>query len=183
MDPGSGDGQPDVELRSTLDVGYGPVWVSLLARYNLQLETDLERLVTSPEYPIQLGAYTSRVRWDPGDVLTLAALPRLNFTRAITFSGIFSLTRHYRDGVEALEALDPDAPFTSSDLEEGTEYTARSLGFAIRFSTTDWSGDRRSGIPAEVELRHLRTESGRDGLAARNVVWEVGLRLYQRIFH
>ncbi len=180
---GTGDGQPDLEFRSTLDVGVGSrIWLSLFAAYNLQAESDLERLITAPESPIQRGAYTAPVRWDPGEVLTLAAAPRLNFTRTITFSGLFMFTRRDPDRVMPLDSLPADAAFLPADIERGTEFTARSFGFAARYASTDWSGDRRNGIPVEVEFSYLRNSSARDGLVPKQSVWQVALRYYQGLF-
>lgn len=183
FDIGTGDGQPDVEVRGTLDMGFGRrFWVSLFAGYNIQLEAEIERLITSRLSPIQLGAYTTTVLWNPGDVLTLMAAPRINLTRVITFSGLFMLTHHGRDQVQPAGPVNSGAPFVPSDLEEGTEWNARSLGFSARYSTTNWSGDRRSGIPVEVELTYLNTASGRDGIVPKRNIWQVGLRYYQNIF-
>jgi hypothetical protein len=182
-DVGTGDGQPDVELRGTLDLGYGRrFWLSLFAGYNIQLESRIERLVTSPEFPIQLGAYTATVRWNPGDVLSLAVAPRFNLRPAITFSGLFQFTRHGRDEVRPVDPVDQGAAFVPADLERGTQYTSRSLGLAVRYSSTYWHGSRRSGTPVEVELSYLRTGSGRDGFTPQRNVWRVALRYYRAIF-
>jgi hypothetical protein len=78
--------------------------------------------------------------------------------------------------------VDENAAFLPQDLEEGTNYTATSIGLAGRYSPTDWSGDRRSGIPVEVELRYLHTTRAGGGFAHKRNVWEVGLRFYQSIF-
>ena len=143
---------------------------------------EIERLITSRLSPIQLGAYTTTVLWNPGNILTLMAAPRINLTRVITFSGLFMLTHHGRDQVQPAGPVNSGAPFVPSDLEEGTEWNARSLGFSARYSTTNWSGDRRSGIPVEVELTYLNTASGRDGIVPKRNIWQVGLRYYQNIF-
>lgn len=184
MDLGAGDGQPDLEFRSTLDVGYGRrIWLSLFAGYNLQLEATSERLISSPAAPIQLGAHVARVNWDPGDVLTLAAAPRLNLTRNITFSALFVLRRRGEDRVTAAGSATPaDSAFQPADAQAGSKYSARSLGFAARYASTEWAGDRRRGTPAEVELRYLRTNSARDGFAPKENVWQVALRLYGVLF-
>ncbi len=180
FDVGTGDGQSDVELRGAIDVGLGSrFWLSLFAGYNMQMEGEVERLVTSRALPIQPGAYTALVKWDPGDVLTLAAAPRFNFTRNITFSFLYLLTQRGADVVRPVEAVPGDAAFVPADLEEGTEYTARSLGFAARFSSTEWSGDRRDGIPLEVELRYRNTTRAEDGFAPKGNIWEVSVRLYR----
>lgn len=182
-DAGTGDGQPDLELRGTLDVGLGShFWLSLFAAYNIQFEARIERLVTSRQSPIQLGAYTAVVSWNPGDVLTLLAAPRFNLTRVITFSGLFMVTHHGQDRYGAVDPVDPAAPFQPADLEVGTEWRAMSVGFGARYSTTYWTGDRRSGIPMEVELTYLNRTIGRDGLAPDRSVWQVGLRYYWSIF-
>ncbi len=183
MDLGTGEGQPDLEFRSTLDVGLGSrVWISLFGGYNIQREADITRLITDPESPIQLGAYTTLIRWDPGDVLTLAAAPRFNFTRNVTFSGLFMVRRRDRDVVTPLNAINPDAAFVPAEIERGTKYSARSIGFAARYASTDWSGDRRIGIPVEVELTYLRTTSARDGLVPKESIWQVALRYYAGVF-
>jgi hypothetical protein len=180
FDVGTGDGQSDMELRGTFDVGFGSrFWLSVFAGYNIQMEGEVERLVTSRELPIQPGAYTALLTWDPGDVLTLAAVPRFNFTRNITFSFLYL---HVHRGADIVRPLDPvpgDAAFVPADLEEGTEYTARSMGFAARFSSTEWSGDRRDGIPVEVELRYRNTSKAEDGFAPKGSIWEVSVRLYR----
>ncbi len=173
FDIGTGDGQPDLELRGTFDVGFGSrLWLSLFAGYNIQLTGEVERL----------GAYVTTVSWNPGDVLTLMAAPRFNLTRTITFSGLLTHLRHARDEVSPVGTVDDTAPFAPADLEQGTEYSATSIGFAARYSTTDWAGDRRAGIPVEIELSYLHTVSGRDGLAPQRDVWQIGLRYYQAIF-
>ena len=183
FDPGTGQGQPDVEIRGTLDVAFGwRVWMSLFAGYNLQLAADVERLITTPEAPMQLGAYTTVVRWDPGDVLTLMVAPRLNLTRVITFAGLFQYQRHGRDSFEAAAPIDPGAAFFPAELEEGSEYSSSSVGFAARYSTTNWSGDRRRGLPMEVELRYLKTVSSRNGFAPARNVWIVATRFYWSLF-
>ena len=180
-DLGTGDGQADLELRSTVDVGFGDrLWLSLFGGYTIQFDAELQRLLTSPEVPIQIGARVATVSWDPGDVLRLAVLPRVNLTRAITFSGIFMLVRHQRDVVTATDSQ--AETFNPADLEEGTEFTAHTLGFAARYSSTDWHGARRSGLPVEVELRYTRTVSARDGFVPQRNTWELGLRYYQSIF-
>ncbi len=183
MDPGAGDGQPDLEVRGAFDLGLGArFWLSLFAGYNLQLEAEVERLITSRESPIQPGAYTALVSWDPGDVLTLAALPRFNLTRHITFSFLYLITHHGADRVEPVDSAPEGPAFEPSDLEEGTEFSARTLGFAARYSATEWAGDRRRGIPVEVELRYRNTNRAVDGFTPRQNIWEVSVRLYRQLF-
>lgn len=180
-DAGTGDGQADLELRSALDIGFGDrIWLSLFGAYTLQFEGQLERLLTDLGSPIQLGARTAPVSWDPGDVMRVAVLPRFNFTPNITFSGLFMLTEHGRDDVTLLDPTDDEV--TPDVLEEGTEFTSSTVGFAARLASTEWHGSRRAGIPVEVELRYLRTVSARDGLVPQRNVWEVGLRYYRPIF-
>ncbi|NIR42602.1 MAG: hypothetical protein GWN99_01815 [Gemmatimonadetes bacterium] len=184
FDPGTGQGQPDLELHGALDVGFGRrFWLSTFASYNLQFSADVERLVTSPESPIQQGAFTSTVRWDPGDILTLVAAPRFNLSRAITFAGLIRYQRHGKDQYTALDPIEPAAPFVPADLERNTRWWTTSFGFAVRYSGTDWSGDsRRSTIPLEIELRYLKVTSGGDGFAPARNVWEVGTRFYWSVF-
>lgn len=182
-DVGTGDGQADLEFRAAFDVGFGRrFWLSLAGSYNIQLEAEIERLVTAPEAPIQPGGSTALVKWDPGDVATLIIVPRFNFTSVITFSGLFTLTHHGQDKVQSTGAGVVGNTFSPSDLERGTEYTARSLGFTIRYSATEWAGDRRPSLPVDVELRYLNTVSASDGLAPARIVWDVGLRYYLSVF-
>jgi len=92
------------------------------------------------------------------------------------------VTRRGRDQVDAIEAAPVGSPFVADDLEVGTEWNARSLGFSARFSSMHWSGDRRSGMPIEVELTYLHTTSGSDGFVPVQNIWQVGARYYLGIF-
>ncbi|UCF20841.1 MAG: hypothetical protein JSU87_05385 [Gemmatimonadota bacterium] len=182
-DAGTGDGQNDLELRATFDVAVGRrLWLSLLAGYNLQMKSTQRRLITTPAAPIQLGAYETSISWDPGDVLTLAVAPRLNFSRHITVSLLYALQNHGRDSFTAVGGVPPDAAFQPADLEEGTEHTASWLGFSLRYSASDWARDRSERMPVEVELSHRKVIDASDGLVPRQVVWQVSLRMYRSIF-
>ncbi len=183
-DPGVGDGQPDLEFRSTVDLAIGRrFWLSAFAGYNIQRERELERLITSTELPIQPGAFVAPVTWNPGDVLTLTAAPRFNFTRHLTFAASYSFVRHGRDQYELLGANpSPSAPFTADDLEEGTEYSVHWLGLIARYSPSAGSEEGRPGRPVEAELRYRRSLSGSRGFAPDLTVWEVAMRFYPAPF-
>ncbi len=182
-DVGTGDGQPDLEFRTAWDLTLGRrFWLSAFGSYNIQLEADIERLITDRGSPIQLGAFTTPVRWDPGDVLTLVAAPRFNLTQDITFSFLYVYARQGHDNVSPTTGTATDGAFSLSDIEQGTKYSARSVGFAARYASTSWSGHERPGIPAEVEFRYLNTTSGSGGFAPDRNVWEVAVRLYKTIF-
>lgn len=181
-DLGTGSGQADLELHAALDLSLGSrLWLSLSGYYTLQFDAEVERLLTTRAGPIQLGAATARVNWDPGDVRRLAVLPRFNFTRNITFAGIFLLTHHGRDEYVPTSP-GVGGPFGAADLEEGTEFTTRTFGFAARYAATEWHGGRREGLPVEVELRYTRTAGASDGFVPQENTWQVGLRYYQAIF-
>ena len=177
---GTGDGQPDLEFRTVWDVAWGRrFWLSAAFTYNIQFAADVERLVTDPASPIQLGAFTTPVRWDPGDIITLAAAPRFNLSRAITFSLLFAFKHRGVDKVMETVGTATDGAFSITEIERGTEYSTTSFGFAARYSATNWTGDgRRPALPAEIELRYRKTVSGSGGLAPRRSVWEVGVRYY-----
>ena len=182
-DLGSGDGQPDLELRSAFDVAWGRrLWLSAFAGYNIQFAGDIERLITDPAAPIQIGAYTTPVRWDPGDILTLGVAPRFNLAQAVTISFVYFYQHHGMDEVTPTAGTVTDDAFSLSDIEIGTEYSTESLGFAIRYSSTSWTGEERGpAIPAEVELRYSKTVSGSQGFAPDVNVWQVGVRYYLKI--
>ncbi len=153
-------------------------WISTSGSYRLQTERTVRRLVTAPEAPIQSDAFTTRVDWDPGDVARVLVVPRFNFTRGIVVSLTYTYTHRSRDAVRLSMAPPDGSPFSAADLERGTEYTAQSLGFVVRYAATHWTGDDRDGLPIEVELSHHNTISGRSGLVPDRSVWRVGLRWY-----
>jgi hypothetical protein len=183
-DAGTGDGQSDLEFRTTLDLAYGRrIWLSVVAGYNLQMEGTQRRLITTPTAPIQVGAYQTAVNWNPGDVLTLSIVPRLNFTRHLTLSVLYALQRHGRDRYALAGAQPPDDPtFQPADLEEGTDYSASWFGFSLRYSASDWARDQSGGMPVEVELSHRKPVSASDGIVPKETIWQVSLRLYRSIF-
>ncbi len=92
------------------------------------------------------------------------------------------IRRRAADKVTPVDSIAPGAVFLPAEIERGSKYTARSIGFAARHASTDWSGDRRNGIPLEVELTYLRTTSASDGLVPKESVWQVALRYYAGLF-
>lgn len=181
FDPGTGDGQPDLEFRSAVDLAVGNrFWISVFGGYTIQFAADTERLFTSPSRPIREGAFVAPVHWDPGDFSWYGAAPRFNLTSVITLSGYFARTSRGADEVRSLSPIPDGAPFTARDVTPGTEYHSSILGFALRYSSTGWAGNRQPGLPVEVEFRYRRTVSGGDGFAPEERRWDVALRWYPR---
>ena len=68
---GTGDGQTDVEVRGTLDVGTGAIGARLEAGYNRQLAADYVDRVAAPTEPFAGPDRLANIRRDPGDVIDL----------------------------------------------------------------------------------------------------------------
>ncbi len=80
---GTGDGQTDVEVRGTVDLGSGNLGVRLEGGYNRQLAGDIAARVAPPSQAFPARSLLTNVRLDPGDVTTLAVRPFFRLARSL----------------------------------------------------------------------------------------------------
>ena len=177
LDIGIGDGQHDVELGLVSDVAIGRAFVSLGARYGIQLAGDVDvraPIVGEVLVPAEALLTVSR---DPGDYLEVEVTPRYALGRHV------SIGVQYRYRSKAADSFDvPDDEALAAALAHATEAHEHRLGAGITLSTlADWARGR-VGVPLEVSYLHSRIVSGGGMLTNRATRDEVMVRLYLGLF-
>lgn len=165
LDIGTGDGQTDIEAGAVLDAVFGRrLALTARARYTRQLEGDVA--VRVPEFAGQLFVPASReaiVRRDPGDIVTMEAVPRIAIHEVIAITGLYSFFRKGADAhtpvtVPALVDEEIEVPDAASValLDAGTGYRVHRWGYGLSYSNLAAHRRGRARFAYEVSYLHLR---------------------------
>ncbi len=178
---GSGDGQTDIEGRvyGALQLG-GHFEVRSMARYGTQKSTTRIRRVVAPG--VILAPYASRqsVRWTPASYFGLQLSPRLHLTDQLSASLDYDYFRKGADSYEAAAAGSGGLDVTV--LEQNTSMTVQQAGFGLTYATLGTWRQGRTGTPVEMNARLVRTISGTGGLTPKATRFEMGVRLFHRLW-
>jgi hypothetical protein len=186
-DVGTGDRQPDVDVRGFLDLYAGPrFWTSLSARYVLQLpDRQIMRITAAPGDPFPELFRRQEIERDLGDILSFDVTPRLTPNDAISFGATYRFTHKALDSYEGQFSVDDGAGGTveldASTLGLLTDYTEQRLGLGITYSSV--AAWRRGGArwPIDVTLAHSRVFAGNNALP-KLATTTLGMRYYHRLF-
>lgn len=188
FDPGTGDGQQDIEVSAFADLLAGRrFWLSVGGRYGWQLPdeplvhiADGSPTVIPPAYSLQ------RVARDLGDYVELEVTPRY------VINDYFAVGLHYihrrkaadrHEGTFEIDAATTgttDITLDASTLDRGTEEQEHRVGGGISYSTLSAFERGRAWIPLEASLFHSQSV-GRPGSRRTAIRHEVRLRVYARV--
>ncbi|MBA3260053.1 MAG: hypothetical protein H0T68_11390 [Gemmatimonadales bacterium] len=171
---GTGDGQTDVELRGTLNLGSGPWGARVEAGYNRQFAANF---LGSPAPPA-----LTVVRRDPGDAVTLAVRPFFRIARTFALIGALEHQSRGRDDVtyasdaDAIPGVDPDL------LAEGTDARATLLALGVTYSNPGALRPGGRGLPVDAGWSYERVLSSGRGIVADVHRVRARLRVYFGVF-
>ncbi len=184
FDVGRGDGQNDLEGRVYVALRLGShLEVRSAARYGDQRSTTLVRRVAPPTQI--LAPYSSRalVRWSPTSYFAVQVSPRLHLTDQLALSFDYD---YYTKGEDSYALADPTAAdaqaLDPSLLAVGSGMTVHQEGFGLTYSTLRTWRQGRTGRPAEANIRLVRTVSGTGGTVPKATRFEMGVRVFQRLW-
>ncbi|HEY0970281.1 MAG TPA: hypothetical protein VGE02_04810 [Gemmatimonadales bacterium] len=176
LDVGIGDGQHDVELGLVSDLAIGRAFVTVGARYGVQMSGDVDLRVPAAGEVLPPAASLTTASRDPGDYLEVEVTPRWAFGRHIAIGAQY---RYRSKGADTYGGLDEVA---AEALGRGTEAHEHRLGAGVTLSTlSDWAR-RGRGVPLEVSYLHSRTIGGAGMLTERESRDEVMVRVYVGLF-
>jgi hypothetical protein len=161
---GTGDGQTDVELRGTVDIGSGTWGARLEAGYNRQFAADLAARVASPSESFAGVDRFANVRLDPGDVVTLAVRPFFRIARTFALIGALEHQRRGRDDVSYLSDADVIPGVDASVLAEGTDARATLLSVGVTYSNPGALRPGGRGLPVDAGGTYERVLSASRGI-------------------
>ncbi|HEU5040116.1 MAG TPA: hypothetical protein VFT84_04805 [Gemmatimonadales bacterium] len=179
---GTGDGQTDVEVRATVDVGAGNLGVRLEGGYNRQLSGDIVARVAPPSQPFPGQDLLADLTLDPGDVTTLAARPFFRLARTIAIIGTLEhQTRGadevaYRDEAGAIPGVD------AAVLAEGTDVSATVAGIGITYSNPGARRPGGRGLPVDAGWSYERVVRASGGFVANTHRLRARFRVYVGVF-
>lgn len=161
---GTGDGQTDVEVRGTVDLGSGPWGARLEAGYNRQLEADFADRVASPDEPLAGVDRLANVRRDPGDVVRLAVRPFFRIARTFALIGALEYQSRGQDDVTYLNDAAAIPGVDASVLAEGTDAQATLLSLGVTYSNPGALRPGGRGLPVDAAWTYERVLSASSGI-------------------
>lgn len=179
---GTGDGQTDVEVRVTTDLGAGRWGLRAEGMYNRQLAADYLVRVAPPTQPLAPIDRLSAVRRDPGDVISIAVRP---FFRLVPTLAIQGTAMHWSRGEDAVSYLTPADEIPGVDasvLAEGSKASATMLGIGVTYSTP---GTRRvggNGLPIDASWSYERIVRATGGIVPDRHSFRARFRAYFGLF-
>jgi hypothetical protein len=179
---GTGDGQTDVEVRGTVDVGTGPWGARLEAGYNRQLAANFVDRVAAPSEPLAGRDRVTNVRRDPGDVVTLAVRPFFRLARTFALIGALEHQSRGLDEVTYVSPADSIPGVDPSVLAQGTDTRATYLAVGVTYSNPGARSPGGQGLPVDAGWTYERVLSASRGIVPDVHRIRARLRLYWGIF-
>jgi hypothetical protein len=187
-DLGTGDHQNDVEIRSYTDLLYGShFWLSLVARYNVQMaDTRVMRITDAPNRELAPAYRQQSVTRDLGDVFDVEINPRWVLNDYIAVAGHYYYRRKFSDrytGTFNVSNLNGQAvTLDASTLDLETEAREHRFGGGVSYSTLAAFEKGKAGLPLEITLFHYETTAGSGGNTPKLVSDQIQIRFYTRLF-
>lgn len=179
---GTGDGQTDVEVRLTADVGSGRWGLRAEGAYNRQLAADYLARVAPPTQPLAAIALLSSVRRDPGDVVSLTVRPFFRLAPTLAIQG--SATRWSRGADAVTYSTDADAipGVDPAVLALDSKASATVLGIGLTYSNPGRRGAGGAGWPLDASWGYERIVTASGGIVPDMHVMRTRLRFYFGLF-
>lgn len=188
IDLAAGDHQNDVEIRSYTDLLYGShFWISLVARYNVQMADErVMRITDSPHQPIAAAYRQETVKRDLGDEFNVEVTPRWSINDFIGLAGQYSYRRKFSDAYTGnftvTNLVGQQVAIDASTLDLNTEAREHRLGLGVTYSTVAAFEQKKTRVPVEITYFHTQTTLGSGGSVPKVTLDRVEVRWYWRVF-
>jgi hypothetical protein len=179
---GTGDGQTDVELRITTDLGAGRWGLRAEGMYNRQLAADYLLRVAPPTQPLAGLDLLSAVRRDPGDVVRIAVQPFFRLAPTFAIEGTAMHWSRGEDEVSYLTADDAIPGVDASVLAQDSKASATVLGIGITYSSAGKFREGGRGLPVDASWGYERIVRTSGGMVQDRHTFRARFRAYFGIF-
>ena len=179
---GTGDGQTDVELRITTDLGAGAWGLRAEGMYNRQLAADYIVRVAPPTEPLAPIDLLSAVRRDPGDVVSLAVRPFYRLAPALAIQGTAMQWSRGEDQVSYLTPADEIPGVDAAVLAQDSKASATVLGIGVTYSSAGRFGPGGRGMPVDASWSYERVVRATGGIVPDRHAMRARLRFYVDLF-
>jgi hypothetical protein len=187
VDLPTGDHQNDVEIRSYTDLLYGShFWMSLVARYNVQMaDQRVMRITDTPHQPIAAAYRQETVKRDLGDEFSLEVTPRWSLNEYVGLAGQYSYRRKFSDAYTGhftvTNLAGQQVAIDAATLDLNTEAREHRLGLGATYSTLAAYEQGKTRVPVEITYFHTQTTLGSGGSVPKVMLDRVEVRWYWRV--
>lgn len=185
---GTGDGQQDVELRSTADVGIGTRGsVTAALRFTRQASAEATlRIPDAADDPFPEAFRTLTTTRALGDEYAAELFPRWTASEALAIAGYYGFRRKGADVLtgtaSAADAAGEVHALNAAVLSESGPSTEHRFGASLAYSTVAAWQRGQARWPIEVSVTHYQTTRGSGSLVPKLAFDAVQLRWYWRPF-
>jgi len=179
---GTGDGQTDLELRVTTDLGKGRWGTRLEADYNRQFPANYSLRVAPHTQPFPAVDLLTILRRDPGDIVSLTAHPFFRLAPTVALLGTISHWSRQADEVSYATAADEIPGVSASVLAEDTKANATVLGIGISYANLGSMRQGGNGLPVDATWSYERVVSAGGGIVPNAHRVRASLRVYLGLF-
>jgi hypothetical protein len=179
---GTGDGQTDVELRITTDLGAGRWGLRAEGMYNRQLAANYLLRVAPPTQPLAGLDLLSAIRRDPGDVVRIAVRPFFRLAPTFAIEGTAMHWSRGEDEVSYLTADDEIPGVDASVLAQDSKASATVLGFGLTYSSAGKFRKGGRGLPVDASWGYERIVRTSGGIVQDRHTFRARFRAYFGIF-
>ena len=177
LDIGTGDGQTDVQVDLTTDLGSGAFGARLSGSYVRQLPSDIQTRVAAPGLlvgPQRLAV----VRRDPGDIISVKVLPFFRLARTLALQAGVQHWSRKTDQVAYRSASDALAGIDASVLAEESAANATLLSVGMTYSNPGRLAAGGSGMPLDASWSYERVLQSGGGRVTDAHRVRAGFRMY-----
>jgi len=174
----TGSGQTDLQLAVVADVGGGKIGARFTGSYTNQLSATVTGRVTLPSQPIPWRNRLATVDRDPGNEFALGASPYFQLAPGFAIVGIVRYWSRGSDAVSYATAADSISGVSATELEEGTERTALSLGGGLSYAPPSVVGR----VPLDAFWTYEAVVSATGGTVPKAGTIRMGLRVPMRLW-
>ena len=175
---GTGEGQTDLELRLTADLGAGNWGFRAEGDYNRQLAADYLLRVAAPTQPLAGSDRLPTVRRDPGDVLSLTVRPFYRLAPTLAIQGLASVWSRKADVVSYLTDADSIPGVDAAVVAEGTKAKATTLGIGITYSNLGRLREGGKSMPVDASWSYERVVKSSEGIVPNKHTFRARFRVY-----
>jgi hypothetical protein len=179
---GTGDGQTDVELRITTDLGSGRWGLRAEGGYNRQLAADYLLRVAPITQPLAGIDRLTVVHRDPGDIASLAVRPFFRLAPTLALQASAGYWSRKADEADYATADDEIAGVDASVLARDTKASATTLGFGVTYSNQGRLRAGGKGLPVDASWAYERVVRASGGIVPNRHSFRARFRVYFGLF-
>lgn len=181
-DGGTGDGQLDLNLGATVDVGRGRLGVRGNVQYQRQFAGEREARVGARDEFLLPAYRQALLDWDPGDVLHVSATPYLRLADRLAITGNAAWFSRGEDRWSLSDSAAVIGTATTEGMATGTSATGLRLGLGMSYAHAGTTRSGETRMPVEAGIAIERTVSSGSGLVPAPLTTRVWFRVYKRLW-